>query len=134
MTMDEKELITIRFSGEDAKLLKQKASELKISPTAYIRRLIRSGNCPVIKMGTDDIEDFIRKFTDLERAFAAAVGFIERSEGLVLSQDVELLKDYMKEMTDLFIKQVKLSYKTRLSAKRTIVKEVMEQIKDRTDV
>ena len=132
--MDEKELITIRFSGEDAKLLKQKASELKISPTAYIRRLIRSGNCPVIKMGTDDIEDFIRKFTDLERAFAAAVGFIERSEGLVLSQDVELLKDYMKEMTDLFIKQVKLSYKTRLSAKRTIVKEVMEQIKDRTDV
>ena len=133
MTMDEKELITIRFSGEDAKLLKQKASESKISPTAFIRRLIHSGNCPVIKMSTDDIEDFIRKFTDLERAFAAAIGYIEAAEGLVLHQDAELLKDYMKEMTDLFIKQVEISYKTRLSAKRAIVKEAMEQIKYRTD-
>ncbi|MBR6402161.1 MAG: hypothetical protein IKS48_02100 [Eubacterium sp.] len=129
--MVEKELITIRFSGEDAKLLKQKASELKISPTAYIRRLIRSGNCPVIKMGMDDIDDFIRKFTNLERAFAAAVGFIERSDGVVFSQDIELLKDYMKEMTELFTKQVEISYRTRLSAKRTIVKEAMEQIKNR---
>ena len=120
--------INIRLYGEDAIRLRNKARRFGINPTAYVRRLVRTAVFVDIRVETNDITELIQTYSEFEQAFTAAVGYIKRCDGEVFEQDIELLKDYMSEITDLFTKQVEMVYKSRLRVERKAEKYIKEQI------
>ncbi len=128
-TVSDNGKVTIRLSGSDAQILKKKAAEAGLSPTAFVRRLVITNECVFIQMPTDDLDEYIERFTDLEKAFMAAIGYIKRGEGEVFKQDIDLLKDYMSDLTELFKTQISISYETRNSVKRSMIKELRDQIR-----
>lgn len=120
--------INIRLYGEDAIRLRNKARRFGINPTAYVRRLVRTAVFVDIRVETNDITELIQTYSEFKQAFTAAVGYIKRCDGEVFEQDIELLKDYMSEITDLFTKQVDMVYKSRLRVERKAEKYIKEQI------
>ncbi len=119
----------IKLSGEDAQALKQKAAEMGITPTGYVRRIVHTKEYANIVVPTDDLREYIDKFTKLENAFISVVGYIKSAEGVIFQQDLDLLNDYMGQMTDLFKEQVKLTAATRLKTENRMIKFVKDQIK-----
>ena len=126
---DRSNKIVITLYGEDADMLKQKAAAMGLTPTSYIRRLAYTKEYVTIEVPTDDLRDLIDRFIELEKAFCAAVGFIKRSEGVIFTQDLELLKDYMSEIKELFKQQVKITYASRLKVEQKMARYIRDQIK-----
>ncbi len=127
--MDRSNQVNVHLYGEDANQIKRKAADMGLNPTAYIRRLIYTKEYANIVVPTDDLREYIDKFTKLENAFISVVGYIKSADRVVFQQDLDLLNDYMGQMTDLFKEQVKLTAATRLKTENKMIKFVKDQIK-----
>lgn len=127
--VDRSNRICVNLYGKDANQLKLKARSNGLTPTAYIRKVAYTQEIVNIIVPTDDIREFIDEFKSLERAFTSAVGYIKRSEGDVFIQDIELLKDYMSQIGDLFEKQVRISYSQRFKVENKMMKYVKAELK-----
>ena len=120
--------VRIHLYGDDAIQLKQKAAEIGLNATAYIRRIIYTKEFVNIPVYTDDLEDFMKTFDDLERGVLTTISFINRNSKEVFVQDVETIKLYLERIADLVGKQVKMSYASRLKVERAMTKSIKEQI------
>ncbi len=127
--MDRSTEVRIHLYGDDANQLKRKAADMGLNPTAYIRRLIYTKEFVNVIVPTDDLREYIDKFTKLENAFIAAVGYIKSADGLIYKQDLELLNDYAGQIAELFKEQVKISTAERLKVENKMIKYVKDQIK-----
>ncbi len=120
----------IRLKGEDALMLRYKAEQLGLTPTSYVRLISYTKEFAVIDPNDDDdFREFCHEFSVLSRSFEAAVGYIKRGEGDVFKQDVELLKDYMNEISELQNKHLALAMANRDSIRRETLKKIRHQIK-----
>ncbi len=124
--------LTVRLSGDDAQVLRTKAAESGLTPTAYLRRLVYTKEYVNIKVPMDDLEELLGQFGKLETAFVAAVGYLKRSEGLVYKQDIDLLNEYMEDIKQLLKQQVKISLGLRQKVEDKIMKEIRTEIKNVT--
>lgn len=125
---DKKNQSVITLYGNDSIMLKQKAAEIGLSPTAYIRRIIYTKEFVNIQVYTDDLEDFMQTFGELKRGVLTTISFINRNSKEVFVQDVETIKLYLERIKDLVGKQVKMSYASRLKVERAMTKSIKEQI------
>lgn len=120
--------VRIHLYGDDAIQLKQKAAEIGLNATAYIRRIIYTKEFVNIPVYTDDLEDFMQTFGELKRGVLTTISFINRNSKEVFVQDVETIKNYLERIADLVGKQVKISYASRLKVERAMTKSIKEQI------
>lgn len=127
--MDRSNQVNVHLYGEDANQIKRKAADMGLNPTAYIRRLIYTKEYVNIVLPTDDIQEYIEKFSELEKAFVSVVGYIRSADGVIFKQDLELLNDYMGQIQELFKLQVKVSVSSRLKVENKMIKYVRDQIK-----
>ncbi len=125
---DRNKQVNIHLYGDDAEEAKRQSQALGLTPTSYVRRLIYTGDYTVINVPVEDLMEFIGEFTKLRNSFTAAVGYIKRSEGEIYKQDLELLEDYMGQMTELFKNQAKLTYATRAKVEQKMMKYIRDEI------
>ena len=126
---DRSKEVQVHLYGEDADQLRLKANSMGLTPTSYIRRLIYTKEYFNINVPTDDLRELIDTFIKFEQSYTAVVGYIKRGDGEVFKQDIELLKDSMSEISDLFKKQVEISYKSRLKVENKMMKHIRDEIK-----
>ena len=127
--VDRKNHVCVNLYGKDADQLRLKANSMGLTPTSYIRRLIYTKEYFNINVPTDDLRELIDTFIKFEQSYTAVVGYIKRGDGEVFKQDIELLKDSMSEISDLFKKQVEISYKSRLKVENKMMKHIRDEIK-----
>ncbi len=118
--------IHVHLSDKDAELLSDKAKKIGISPTAYVRRLIKNNDLMIYDISTDDVRDYIAELHGVTVALTSMVNLIKRSgKGEIFAQDVEAIKKYSKEIVLLMNKQVAATYTTR----KQIIREELKKIK-----
>ena len=114
--------IRITIAGKDARLLKEKAFELGISPTAWVRNAINTKTFHVINFSMNDLDEFLAAYNrNVEHIQGVASVCLDTKN--VFPQDLEFILYYMKEITALFKKHFSAAYKTRKEVFYDLVKK-----------
>lgn len=83
------EKIHVELRGEDAALLKRKSSGLHLTPTEWVRNVVRRKNLTIYHVKLDDLEELLQVFdrhvTVIEHIFLRHVNETVKSPNRILS-------------------------------------------------
>lgn len=113
-----------RLTTEESEKLNQSAKELEMTPTMYLRRLIRRCGVREIYISIEDLSALMAVYTELTEAVMRQTKLLLRSNAL--PQDGELLQEQMKTLE----KQVLSIFDDVVRYRKQAVKKILEELKN----
>ena len=103
-----------KLNDKDEAILRKKAEKAGMSPSAYLKKLIRSKEVNVISIYTDDLEELIEEVHTASTAMRSIVVTVKsREDGAVYASDIAEMGRLCSEMNKSLTNALKAVYGDR---------------------
>ena len=122
-------IITYRFPKSYGALVRQKASQLGLTDTAYLRQMIRSKDFKRIDYSLDDLWENMSQSQKLIDSVVRFVDFINTSgKGQVFEPDIRKILSLLEDIKALHKKQIQLAHSNREKVYRKMIRKIEDEL------